>query len=159
MEMLRTIAVALLLATSAGLALADDMPKGAVKLTKAEATAIYAGKTARWVNGGDDDAIAYFAPDGVILMHGPKKNWYGEGRWTVSSNKVCQQIKWHGLDGNSGSGKKHCWTWVRDPKGKLWDLWSGEDPKHGWWDGELKKLSKGDKVTKTYNALKAKAAG
>ena len=46
-----------------------------------------------------------------------------------------------------------------DPKGKVWSIYSHEGKSHGWWDGEQKKLSKGDKVTKTYNALKAKATG
>jgi hypothetical protein len=158
--MLRTIAAALLLAAaSASSALADDKPKGAVDLTKAEATAVYAGKTIKWLDGKPGDAIAYFAPDGVILMYGPKKDWYGEGKWTASANKVCQNITWHAVEGGkSGTSKKNCWTWVRDPKGKLWSFWSQGSQKNDWWDGEQKRLSKGDQVTKTYNALKAKAS-
>jgi hypothetical protein len=158
--MLRIITAAFLLAASAIAALADDMPKGAVKLTSAEVTAVYSGKTIKWLDGNDGDAIAYFAPGGVILMYGPKKDWYGEGKWTASGNKVCQHITWHAVkDGKSGSTTPHCWTYVRDPKGKLWSYYSHEGKSNDWWDGEQKRLSKGDKVTKTYNALKAKASG
>jgi hypothetical protein len=36
-------------------------------------------------------------------------------------------------------------------------MWSGEkDKKNGWWDKEMSKFSKGDKVTKTLASLKAK---
>ena len=47
-------------------------------------------------------------------MYGPKKDWYGEGKWTVRSNKVCQSITWHAVEGGkSGKTTPHCWTYVR----------------------------------------------
>lgn len=132
---------------------ADPLPKGAVKLTSAEAKAIYSGKTASWT-----DTLAYFAPNGRYLMIGKDKSWFGEGKWTVRGNKVCASIKWTNVkSGKTGAGDRDCWTWYKAGDRYL-DLWSGDKNgvKNGWFDGERKKLSDGDHVSATLNSLKAK---
>lgn len=132
---------------------ADPLPKGAVKLTAAEAKAIYSGKTANWTN-----ALAYFAPDGRFLMVGKDKTWFGEGKWTVRKNKVCSSMTWTNVEkGKTGKGKADCWTWYKAGDRYL-DLWNGDKNgvKDGWFDGERKKLSSGDQVSETLNMLKAK---
>ena len=137
-------------------AYADKLPETATKLSPAEVKMLYAGKSSNW-----DSSKAYFAPDGTYLMVAKDKSWYGEGRWTVSGNKACASITWHTVkDGKSGKGKPDCWTWNKDGK-KYWVLWSGDKGKKGypadyWWDGELKKMKKGDSVTAAYNKLKSK---
>lgn len=68
------------------MSLADALPKNAVPLTTAEARALYSGKSTNW-----SKSRAYFAPDNTALMYGKDKTWYGEGKWTVDGNKVCNK--------------------------------------------------------------------
>lgn len=145
---LSAIMAALIPATS----LADELPKNAVPLTASEARELYSGKTTNW-----SKSRAYFAPDNTYLMYGKNKTWYGEGTWTVDGNKVCGKIKTTSVkDGKSDTGGD-CWTWYRVGK-KYMTLWSGEkNQRKGYYDGELKKMSSGDEVSKIVADLKKKS--
>jgi hypothetical protein len=139
------------LCLGAGAANAEKLPKSAVKLTTEEAKMLYSGKTANW-----DKAMAYFSPDGTVTLHTKDKNYWSEGKWSAKGNKVCMATTWHDLKNRKQGTETECWTWYRDGKRYL-TLWSGEkDKKGGYWDGEVKHLSKGDMVSKTFSALKAK---
>lgn len=133
------------------LSMGESLPKNAAPLSESEARALYAGKSSNW-----SKSRAYFAPDGTYFVYGKDKAWFAEGKWTVSGNKVCGTTTWTDIkDGKTGKGGS-CWTWYRSGKRHLM-LWSGDkDPQNGYYDGELKKLSVGDKVTKTVLELKKK---
>ena len=149
----RTLAIAFTaaLVLSSLPAQADSLPKTAEKLTAAQAKALYAGKSSNW-----EKSRAYFAPDGTVSLFKKDKTVWAEGQWTVNGNKVCMSVNWHDLKDKSQGKHSDCWLWYRDGKRYL-TLWSGEkDKTNGYWDGELKMLAKGDKVTKTVAALKAK---
>ena len=134
----------------AGVASAERLPKDAVKLSPAEVKAIYAGKSSDW-----SKSRAYFAPDGTYTIVGKNSQWVGKGKWTVDGNKVCAGAVSQVVDGGKGREFTDCWTWYKHGKRHL-VLWSGEkDKKDGYWDGELKNLSKGDQVTRTYKKLLA----
>lgn len=68
-----------------GIAISETLPKSAKRLAASDARALYAGKSAIWKR-----TQAYFSPDGKLLMIGKDKSWYGEGKWSVSGNKVRQ---------------------------------------------------------------------
>lgn len=149
-----TIAVATLAICTIS-ASADQLSKQAVKFTAAEANAMYAGKSSNW-----SKARAYFAPDGTFWIIGKDKSWYGEGRWTVNDNKVCSSsLQWTSVkDGKTGKGDGDCWTWYKDGKRSMM-YWSGDKlTKDAYSDGEVKKLSMGDKVTADIQKLKQKSA-
>lgn len=134
-----------------GSANAEKLPKSAVKLTAEEVKVLYSGKSAIW-----DKYRAYFAPDGTVSAYTDDKNYWSEGTWSVKGNKVCMTTMWHDLKSRKQIKETECWTWHRDGKRYL-TLWSGhKDKKNGYWDGEVKNLRKGDKVSKTFSALKAK---
>lgn len=134
----------------AGVASADRLPKDAVKLSPAEVKAIYAGKSSDW-----SKSKAYFGPDGTYTIVGKNSQWIGKGKWTVNGNKACATAMPQVFDGGRVKEFTDCWTWYKHGKRHL-VLWSGEkDKKNGYYDGELKKLSKGDKVTKTYQQILA----
>ncbi|WP_406871796.1 DUF995 domain-containing protein [Aminobacter sp. P9b] len=131
---------------------AEELPKDAVPLTASEVRELYSGKSANWSR-----SRAYFAPDSTFLMHGKDKSWFGEGKWTVKGNEVCGKLKRTSVkDGKSNTGGD-CWAWYRVGK-KYMTFWSGEkDKKYGYYDSELKKMSAGDKVSKTVAELKKKS--
>jgi hypothetical protein len=83
-------------------------------------------------------------------------SWFGEGHWSVHGNKVCGSVKWTAVKtGKTGKGKPDCWTWYKAGDRYL-DLWSGEkDNKDGWYDGELKRLREGDRISAKVAELKA----
>ena len=147
----KTIATLSMFGILAGGALADKLPKDAVELSADEVKAIYSGKSTDW-----SKSSAYFAPDGQYFGVAKDGSVAAEGTWAVNGNKVCADIKRHDLKGNSGiKSMESCWTWFKQGK-KYWTFWSGEkDQVNGYYDGEIKKLSKGDKVSKKFKKLVA----
>ena len=145
----RTVAVSVFCVV-AGVASAERLPKDAVKLSPAEAKAIYSGKSSDWSRSN-----AYFAPDGRYIMVSKKGTGVAEGKWTVSGNKVCAMADLRGLKDDFKDKINDCWTWYKHGKRHL-SMWSGDkNGKDGWFDGEMKKLSKGDKVSKKFQKLVA----
>lgn len=144
---------ALLVALMPVVSWAEELPKNAVPLNASELRELYAGKSANWTK-----TRAYFAPDGILLMHGKDKSWFGEGKWTVTGNEMCGKAKRTTVkDGATKIGGGECWTWYRVGKTYM-TFWSGEkDKKNGYYDTELKKMSAGDKVSKTVAELKKKS--
>lgn len=104
----------------AGSAFSESLPKSAKRLSASDAKALYAGKSANWKK-----SKAYFSPDGKLFMIGKDKSWYGEGKWSVSGNKVCGKLKWTSVKGGKTGSNKDCWTWYRDGKRYL-TSWSSE---------------------------------
>lgn len=131
--------------------MAKKLSKNAKALNAAQVKTIYAGKTATWSR-----SKAYFAPDGTFYLIGKKKGWYGQGKWTVRKNKMCWSMTVHIMkDGKKRKKKNQCTKWVIDGK-KYLSLWHESDKKDGWYDGEQKKLRRGDSVTRTFKSLKKK---
>lgn len=81
-------------------------------------------------------------------------SWFGEGKWTVNGNETCGKLKRTSVkDGKSSTGGD-CWAWFQVGK-KYMTFWSGEkDEKYSYYDSELRKMSAGDKVSKTVAELK-----
>ena len=139
------VAVAILLPTSA---FADLLPESAVKLKSSEAKALYSGKSIKW-----DNATGYFAPDGTFYGVSKKDDGIGEGTWSVRGNRVCYKAKWTGLKSGKSRNVSHCWTHYKDGR-TYWTLWSGsKGKKDHYYDDEVKKLKRGDKVTRKYKKL------
>ena len=138
------------LCSFAGGALGERRPKDTTKLSADEVRKIYSGKTSNWSRSN-----AYFSPDGSYFLVGKNGNFVGKGDWTVSDNAVCASFQVRGVKDGGTKNVKDCWTWFKQGK-KYWTFWSGEkDKKNGYYDGEMKKLSKGDKVTKKFQQLTA----
>ncbi|MCZ7860105.1 DUF995 domain-containing protein [Agrobacterium salinitolerans] len=148
----RSIIIFTVIGCFSATALADRLPKDAMKLTQAEAQALYAGKSSEWSRSN-----AYFSPDGSYFIVGKSGNFAGQGKWSARDNEVCAEFQGKSLKEGKIHTGKDCWTWYRQGK-KYWALWSGEKDKvGGYYDGELKKLSNGDKVTKRYQEIMAKS--
>jgi hypothetical protein len=136
---------------SCSAAISETLPKSAIKISSTEAKSLYSGKSSNWKK-----ARAYFSPDGRYLIVGKNKKWFAEGTWNTRGNKVCSKSKWTNIKDDKTGRSVNCWTWYKDGKRYL-SLWSGDkNGKHGYYDGEHKKMRKGDRVSKTFNKLKAK---
>lgn len=148
--MLKSLALFIgFIVVSAASAFADKLPKDAVKLDPSELRSLYAGKSSNW-----SKSRAYFAPDGTYYLARKDKSLYAEGRWTVNGNKICANLSWVDVKTKKSGRHTDCWTWYKAGK-TYWTLWSGDkDKKNGYYDGELKKLSNGDKVSKSVATLK-----
>jgi len=147
--MLATIAVGL-----CSPAMAYTLSSKAKKLSSAQVKKIYAGKTANWKR-----TKGYFAPDGTFLIWHRKNKHYVVGKWKVSRNRMCKSGTWYDpSSGETSPMKKDCTKWVIDKK-KYWSLWDGdENGKDGWYGKEMKKMKKGDSVSRKVKALQAKFA-
>lgn len=131
-------------------ALADKLPKEAIELTADEVKAIYTGVSSDWKRSN-----AYFAPDGKYLSVAKSGNWHGEGKWDVKGNKVCADLVVRVPKENRSESVLNCWTWFKEGK-TYWTLYSGEkDQKTSYYDTEIERLSKGDKVSKKFQKLAA----
>jgi hypothetical protein len=145
----RTATITLLVTSAfAGNALADKLPKDAVKLSASEVQALYADKTSDWSR-----INSYFAPDGKYLLVGKNGQFLGEGRWSVKDNEMCTDVLIKGVKDGGSKKFKDCWAWYKQGA-KYWTLWSGEkNKKSGYYSNELQKLLTGDKVSKKYEEL------
>lgn len=133
-------------------AMADKLPKSAQPMSTADVSAMYSGKTADW-----GSARAYFAPDGSVIGYNSKEKGTFKGSWSVSSNRNCMKIRWKSTKTGESGNSTDCWDWFRDGK-KIWTLWSthydGSQPKKDdYYQGEVKKLKAGDRVSKQYAKL------
>lgn len=73
----------------------------------------------------------------------------------MTGNKVCASAVGRAVNGSGTKKFVDCWTWYKHGKRYL-SLWSGEkNGKDGYFDGEMKKLTKGDNVSKRYKKLVA----
>ncbi|MCR9282588.1 MAG: DUF995 domain-containing protein [Rhodobacteraceae bacterium] len=148
-KILFSAALALLVSTQ--FASADKLPKSAEPLTATELSALYKGNSTNWKNSN-----AFFADDGRYLIIGKNQKWYGDGKWTVKGNKLCASMSWNTIDKKEGGKANDCWTWYKSGK-KYLTHWEGNTGRSdGYNDSEIKKLSKGDKVTKKYKQLAGK---
>lgn len=151
MRLLATMVTAICLFGAPYSALADKLPKGAEPLSSAELTKIYSGKTTNWKRSN-----AYFAPEGTYFHVKKDRALIGTGKWVVSNNKICVNMKWRVL-GTAKTGKeKDCWTWYRSGK-KYLTSWKGNSgTSEGYYDSEIKKISKNDNILKVYKDLEKK---
>jgi hypothetical protein len=133
-----------------GSAWADKLPKDAVELAADEVKAIYSGKT-----GIYSVSSMYYAPDGTTkgIYGKPKITATFKGTWSVNGNEMCTKNKAKG----DPKTYRDCNKFWRSGK-KLYDLWSvhydGSKPdlKGGYATDTMKKLKKGDLVSKKYAA-------
>lgn len=140
------------LAAHVSVACADNLPENAKPMSANEVRSIYSGKSAVW-----NDARAFFAPDGSVTGYNTKEKVTFSGSWTVSSNRNCMNITWQKFKSSDSGKSSDCWDWYKDGK-KIWTLWSvrydGSKPKKGdYYQGEIKNLKAGDKVSKGYAKL------
>ena len=141
-----------ILAAQVSAALADNLPKSAKPMSAGEVRAVYSGKSAVW-----DDARAFFAPDGGVIGYNSKEKVTFSGSWSVSSNRNCMKVAWKSTKSADSGKSSDCWQWYKDGK-KIWTLWStrydGSKPKKDdYYQGEVKSLKAGDKVSKEYAKL------
>lgn len=147
-----TISGAIFASLLAGSAVAEELPADAVKMSAADLKKVYAGKSSNWTR-----SRTYFAPDGTIKWIRKDKSAYGDGKWTVKGNRVCMLLNWNDVDSKESGRSKDCWDWYRSGR-KYMTLWSvrfnGEKAKKDdYYDGEFRKLQRGDRVTRTHNRL------
>ncbi|MBB4650281.1 hypothetical protein GGQ99_002036 [Aminobacter niigataensis] len=129
--------------------LSATLPEGATELSSQEVRSMYEGKSSDWKS-----VRIFFASDGSAKMVRKDKKAYGEGNWKVSGNKMCLTIETVQV----ASGKKQkvddCYTWHKSGE-KYFMRWSGDEAKaDAYRDNEPSRLSKGDRVSKEFAALK-----
>ena len=147
-----------LLAAMALPGLADELPKGSTPMTPDEVAQMYVGKTANWTK-----STAYFGADGTVkgLYKTDTSHGIFWGKWQIKGNELCN-VGMQGYDATHGDpweGKGDCWKWWTDPKGKPVILWSKHydgtkpDTTHDYYRDEVKKLKKGDKVSRGFDKI------
>lgn len=156
-SMQRTMLIALALAALALPATADPLPKGARPMSQKALFKLYAGTTTDW-----NTSSAYFAPDGTVKGLAGKKRlgdtlyW---GSWTVTGNEVCMNVQYRNRTNGDTGASSDCWKWFLDGDKKPWTLWSrhydGSEPDlaNGYYDGELAKMSRGDRISARFDKL------
>ncbi|MTH97298.1 DUF995 domain-containing protein [Roseibium sp. RKSG952] len=143
--------MALLLILAPATALAGKLPDTAKPVSAAELTKIYSNKSTNW-----SKSRAYFAPDGAYYIIGKNKNWYGTGKWNVKGNRICARVKWRTVDRKDTGKALNCWTWYKDGRGYVMVHNKEGRKSDDYYTSERSKLSRGDKVTRTYYQLSQK---
>lgn len=140
-----SVAIMLAAVTTAS---AATLPKGATELSSAEVKAMYEGKSSDWKS-----VKVFFAPDGSAKMVRKDKKAYGDGKWTVSGNKMCLSINAVQVADKSNRTVDDCYSWFRSGD-KHFMRWSGDESKaDAYRDDEPTRLAKGDMVSKDHAAL------
>ncbi|MHC2485511.1 DUF995 domain-containing protein [Rhizobium leguminosarum] len=137
------------------------LPKGAVELSEQEVKDLYVGSTVKYDVG---DGLVYYTwfADGTLkgVKVGKKKGEYGyaDGTWTETGNTFCFTSNWKDKSGETKFVYKPCKGWWRVGK-QIWTKnISGDDQYDGdIYNNEVKKMSKGDKVTPMFDKAKAAA--
>ncbi len=134
-------------------AFADPLPKDAKPIAAKSLSALYGGSTAKWGN-----STAYFAPDGTVRGiftedNGTRRAY--QGGWQAKGNEVCMTVKVLKTDWDASTD---CWKWYLGGDGTLWTLWSvhydkTKPTKNDYYTDEKSKLSRGDKVSKSFAKL------
>lgn len=116
--------IALVLVTTigfaAGSALAAGKPKGAKPTSPDVIWKLYAGKTSHWNSGG----FAYWGPDGTYRGISKTGEWFGEGKWYVTTRgRMCHESAWQKAEAGSTKSDpdKWCWEFVTAPDGQVWE--------------------------------------
>lgn len=118
---------------------------------------LYAGRTWKWKTGG-----GFFSTDRKRFVGWAGRGIgrsYGEGRWyATDSGKLCLQAIWSGLDGRGGAIKcflhreKNGVVYQKPSLGGKWYVFRHNPVKK---DDEVRKLVKGDRVSKEVSHIKA----
>lgn len=154
---MRVAMLSVALSTLALAAVADPLPEGAKPMSSEQVRAIYSGHWASW-----SQSKAAFLADGTVKGQYNSGIWWG--KWSVKKNELCTT----GLQGydkinkKSWSGNGDCWKWWVDSDGKPVTLWSKHydgskvDLKDGYYNDEIGKIKKGDKVSAGFDKVYAK---
>ncbi|KQS79927.1 hypothetical protein ASG25_21745 [Rhizobium sp. Leaf384] len=155
-----TVAMALMgLLLASGTAAAKNdakLPATATAITSEEVTALFSGNTTDW-----KPARAFWAADGKVIGLYPKKGSeaVGEGKWTVTGNKMCYEIDWRTAKKTAAPFHENACNEFYKAGKKIWTKNvenSDAQYKGNIYTGEDKKLLKGDKASKEADAVKAK---
>ena len=137
------------------------LPKGAVELSEQEVKDLYVGNSVKYDVG---DGMVYYtwSADGTLkgVKVGKKKGEYGyaDGTWTLTGNMFCFKSDWKNKAGDVVYVYQPCKAWWRVGKQKWTKNVSGDDQYNGdIYNNEIKKMSKGDKVTAMFDTAKASA--
>lgn len=130
----------------------DKLPSKAVPIPAAELKAAYSGKTIKW-----PDASMYWAPDGTVI--GVHEKAVGDGTWSVSDGKVCNDMTWLGEKPTDKPWPlKNCFRFMRDGK-TIYHQFTSDKMKRdtGWWRGksDIPRLKEGNLIQDQYDANKA----
>jgi len=135
------------------------LPKNARPLSAEETTKVYVGNTVKY--NVDFGAVYYtWLPDGKLLGVLDRKNGthsWADGTWTVKDNLFCFRADWKNAAGEAGETYAPCKAWYRAGK-QLWTKnVSGDDDQYlgDIYNDEVKKMSKGDKVSSRIETVKA----
>lgn len=135
------------------------LPKNAKPLTAEETTRVYVGNTVKY-NVGFGTVYYTWLPDGKLFGVLDKKNGghgWADGTWTVKDNLFCFKADWKNAAGETAETYAPCKEWFRAGK-QLWTKnVSGDDDKYlgDIYSDEVKKMSKGDKVSGRIETVKA----
>lgn len=146
--------VAVSLAFTGSLAVADPKPKNSKQAGSQEIANFYGGTSRVWKSckggvyyGGGWEAKAYCNRNGPSV---------GIGTWSVKNGKICSDLVWYWKDGDQVKSKKEdsrdCISHIVDADGKMWRRWNDDAD---WWSVQSikddKSGSKGFKFKSKYN--------
>jgi len=124
--------------SASGSAQSETLPATAKPMSAGDIEALYAGKTKVF-----SQSSMYFAPDKT--MKGVAQERPISGRWSVSGNQICLQIK----------ERKDCWKYWRDGD-RIFTIWAVRsygpklNPADDYTQDEVNHLQNGDLASEKY---------